>query len=396
MMSKVLEGVRVLDLTRHLAGPYAATLLADVGAEVIRVEPPGGEEDRKSLGILIGENTHTYIARNRNKKAITLNMRSAYGKQIFEQLLKISDVVIEAYSMKERRKLGLSYETLSELNQRVILASLSAFGQEGSLAERVGFDTIVQAACGSMSITGFPEDPRPIKDQAAWVDYSTGIHLALGIMFALWQREKTGVGQQVDVSLFNSACNLMGLQGVFSEYLLYGIQRSKTGNTSVYSYADTFPTKNGWVYVQCARNGIWKRFTKAIGKEELANDTRFDTDQKRVKNRTVLDQTLKPWFVDKSTEKIVSLLTKHYVPCHKINSIGDMVSESHLKAQKMLLEVDFPDVGRVPVPGSVINLSASPININRAPMLGEHTDQILIELGYNKNQILNFKEQGIV
>lgn len=394
---EALAGITILDLSRHLAGPYASTVLGDMGAEVIRIERPGGDEDRR-YGLRRPDwDASVFLCRVRNKKSMTLNLRLPQGQAIFRRLVAISDVVLENYGVALRKELNLDYETLKQANPRIILASVSGYGSWGPSARKLSFDPIGQAACGAMSFGGFPEDERPARAAAAWVDYSTALHAAAGVLAALWYREKTGRGQHIDVSLYDSAVGLVGMQGVFTDYLLYGLERQKTGNATPYYYADTFRAKDGWVFIHLGHDSIWQRFIKLIGKRELGDDPRFNSDTKRAENRRLIDEVIKPWVAERTVDEITRLLEEQRVPCQKVNTIPDVLADPHLKAREMLVEADYPGKGKVPIPGVVIKLSESAgAKENRIPLLGEHNEEILSRIGYSKEAIAKLKEQGVI
>jgi len=392
-----LAGIRIIDLSRHLAGPYTSTLLGDMGAEVIRVERPGGDDDRRLGFKLINGDSGLFISRVRNKKSMTLDLGSPEGQEIFSRLVAISDVVLENYGPAIRKRLKVTYDRLEQINPSVILASVSGYGSWGPSSEKLSFDPIAQAACGSMSFTGFPEDGRPLRAAAAWVDYATALHAAVGILMALWHREKSGKGQHIDVSLYDTAVSLVGMQGFLTDYMVFGYERPKMGNASPYAYADTFPAKDGWVFVHLGRSSIWQRFIKLIGREELGNDPRFDSDAQRVENRHLINEIVQPWAAGKTVDEITRLLEAQRVPCQKVNTLADVTADPQLKAREMIVDVDYPEEGKIPVPGIVIKLSESPGEITgRIPTLGEHNDEILNQIGYSEEEIASLREQGII
>jgi len=392
-----LAGIRVIDLSRHLAGPYASTLLGDMGAEVIRVERPGGDDDRRLGFKLINGDSGLFISRVRNKKSMTLDLSSPEGQEVFSRLVKMADVVLENYGVAVRTKLNISYERLEMVNPKIILASVSGYGSWGPSVEKLSFDPIAQAACGSMSFTGFPEDGRPVRAAAAWVDYAAALHAAVGILMALWHREKSGRGQHVDVSLYDTAVSLVGLQGFLTDYMLFGYERPKMGNASPYTYADTFPARDGWVFVHLGRDSIWRRFLKLIGREELGNDVRFNSDARRVDNRHLINEIVQPWAAERTVDEITRLLEENRVPCQKINTLADVTADPQVKAREMIVDVDYPEKGKIPVPGMVIKLSESPGEIaGPISQLGEHNDEILNQLGYSDEEMAGLKERGII
>ena len=392
-----LAGIRVIDLSRHLAGPYTSTLLGDMGAEVIRVERPGGDDDRRLGFKLINGDSGLFISRVRNKKSMTLDLSSPEGQEVLSRLVKISDVVLENYGVAVRTKLNISYERLKQVNPKIILTSVSGYGSWGPSVDKLSFDPIAQAACGSMSFTGFPDDERPVRAAAAWVDYAAALHAAVGILMALWHREKSGKGQHIDVSLYDTAVSLVGMQGFLTDYMMFGYERPKLGNASPYTYADTFRASDGWVFVHLGRDSIWQRFVRLIGREELGGDARFNSDARRVENRHLINEIVQPWAAQRTVDEITRLLEENRVPCQKINTLADVTADPQVKAREMIVDVDYPEKGKVPVPGIVIKLSESPGEIaGRVSLLGEHNDEILSQLGYGDEERSGLKERGII
>lgn len=393
-----LAGIKVIDLSNHLAGPYASVIMADMGAEVIRIEQVGGDFDRRFGYSLSTGDSASFVCRARNKKSITLNLRFPEGLEILRKLVRISDVLLENFGPATRESLNIEYESLKQINPELIMASISAYGSWGPSKNKIGFDPIAQAACSSMSFNGFSDDERPVRAAVPWVDYSTALHACVGILLALWHREKTGKGQHIDVSLYDTAVNLVGMQGVFVDYLVHGVLREKLGNASFYTYADAFRAKDGWIFVHLGRNTIWQRFVKLIGREELGSDPRFSDDARRVENRNLIENLVKPWVADRRVDEIADLLEKARVPCQKINTIPETLADPHLRARDMLLEMEYVDDVKVPIPGIVIKLSESPGKIrSRAPLLGEHNEEIIGErLGYSKEEISRLKKMKII
>lgn len=394
-MSQVLEGVRALDLSRHMAGPYCSSLLADMGAEVIRIEQPGGDEDRKFGHLTPSGDSYAFTVRGRNKRGITLNLRSEEGKKLFQELVKVCDIVVESYAVRDKQALGVDYSTLSAINSRIVLVSITAFGLDGPHAQKLGFDPIAQAISGSMACTGFPGNP-PTRSAVAWVDYGAALHAALGAMFALWQREKSGRGQQVDVSLLDVAAALMAQHGIYAEYKKLGVERPQLGNASPYAFADSFRAKDGWVFISCTRTSVWRRFLRVIEREDLMEDPRFKTDWDRAENRELIAQEVTPWVAHRTVQEIADLLERAQVPCGRINTIGEAVEDPQLRHRNMMLE--YPETGELLVSGTVIKLSQTPGEIKRrAPLVGEHNEEIYCHLlGHSQEELMRWQQEGIV
>lgn len=393
----VLEGIRVLDLGIHIAAPYCTSLLADRGAEVLRIERPGGDNDRRiGYGGETGD-SYAFMARNRNKKGITLDITTDTGRDVLYELVRRSDVLVEALpTVETKAKLGVDYASLSKVNQGIIVVSVTAFGLTGPLANRAGFDTVAQALSGAMSCNGFPGS-SPLRSAVGWVDFSTGLHAAMGVMFALWDRIKTGRGQLVDAALLDSAAVLMMLHGIYGEYIKKGVERPQLANYAAYTYANTFRAKDGWVFISCTRDAVWRRFVGIIGSEELLDDPRFRSDWDRFEHRQEIDGIVDNWVRSRSVEEITGILGDR-VPCCRVNSIPEAVAEPQLKDREMIVSLDYRGAGEVPVPGSPVKLSGTPCQIRRpAPLAGEHNREIYMGLlGYGEDRIRELESKRII
>jgi crotonobetainyl-CoA:carnitine CoA-transferase CaiB-like acyl-CoA transferase len=395
-MNGILNDIRVIDLSRHISGPYCSSLLADMGAEVIRVERPGGDEDRRFGYLSPTGDSYAFLNRMRNKKAITLNLDHPEGKEIFEKLVKSADIILENFAMRDKEKLGLNFESLRKFNPSIILASISAFGSSGPNAQRIGFDPIAQAISGAMSFSGFPGNP-PTRTAAAWVDYAAAIHTAFGILLALRYRDKTGKGQAVEVALADVAAGLVALHGIYTEYEKLGVERPQMGNVSPYAYANSFQTKDGWIFISLTRDKVWRRFLKAAGMEDIAQDPRFTSDWERSKNREALDGIITPWISSKTVQEIISLLQKAGVPCARINTIPQAFSEPQYREREILINVEHPVIGSLSTLGLILKLSETPGYVRKgAPLVGQDNDQIYRELGYTELDLARFKQKGII
>jgi len=398
-MSRILQGIRVLDLSRHVAAPYCGLLLADMGAEVIRVDDPKGDDDRKIGYPSPIEDGYVYLARGRNKKGITVNLSSERGRDIFGRLLEVSDVVLESYTIGAMEALGVDYQSLRRINPSIILVSITAFGINGPYASRPGFDLVAQAYCGAMSMTGFPGNP-PTASRVGWVDYSTGTHAALGAVSALYHRAQTGVGQMVEVSLLDTAFNLMMLHWYPGEYKVLGIEHEQRGNRGpTWAYGDLFKTKDGWVFFfMGGRQSLWRRFVKAIGREDLENKPGFRTDWERGHNAEALDQIISEWIDDKTADDVIRLMEEARVPCAKVLSVAEAVNDPQVKTRATTLDIEYPGVGSIPAPGVLIKFSETPGKIDRpAPKLGEHNEEVYCGLlGLRKEDVEELTKSGVI
>ena len=395
-MNEILNGIRVLDFSRHISGPYCSSLLADMGAEVIRVEMPGGDEDRRFGYLSPTGDSYAFFNRMRNKKAITLNLDYPEGKEIFGNLVKSSDIILENFAMRDKEKLGLNFESLKKIKPSIILASISAFGSSGPNNQRIGFDPIAQAVSGAMSFNGFPGNP-PTRTAAAWVDYASAVHTAFGILLALRYRDKTGKGQAVEVALADVAAGLVALHGIYTEYEKLGVERPQMGNVSPYAYANSFQAKDGWIFISLTRDKVWRRFLKAVEMENIAQDPRFTSDWERSKNRETLDEIVTPWVRSRTVQEIISLLQKAGVPCARINMIPQAFSEPQYREREILINAEHPVIGSLSTLGVIIKLSETPGHVTKgAPLVGQDNDQIYRNLGYTELELTRFKQIGII
>ena len=393
---KVLTGIRVLDFSRYLAGPYCGMLLADMGADVIRVEKPGGEEDR-NIGPFVpptGEGLFTMIT-PRNKRGISLNIKTDKGIELLRELVIRSDVVLHNFTSGSEEFKILKYESLKDINPAIILVIVSGFDPHGPYAGEPAFDFIAQALTGSMSYTGFPGNP-PTKAGMAWVDYGTGTHAAVGTLSALYYRQATGEGQEVNVSLLDVATTLMA--SIAAEHTVLGRKRQQVGNASYYIFSDSFQAKDGMVMLSPISNPLWKRFAKAIGREDLKNDPRFKDDMARFENRDDLIPIVSQWISERTVGEVTKEMGIARIPCARINNVEEMLSDPKVKSTNMLPQIDYPEVGKVTVPGVPVKLSKTPGSIERrAPKVGEHNQELYCDLlGYKTSDLSQWQAEGII
>lgn len=396
-MERALTGVRVLDFSRWFAGPYAATLLAAMGAEVIRVERPAGEEERNFGPFAPGGQPMLALVTLQNRRGITLDPVCDKGQGILQKLVQKSDVLLHSYVSGSPEESLLSYESLTRFNPSIIVAKVSGFGSTGPYARRPCFDTIAQALSGSMSYTGFPET-APTRSGSAWVDFSTGSHAALGIMFALYHRQKTGQGQFIDVALLDVAVACVAGLAVAAEYKVSGMIRGQQGNASYYNFTNCLKARDGWVMIGITGNAIWKRFLRAMGKEEMKDDPRFGNDRLRYENRLAIQGVVEEWLKDKPVNDVIDLLDKARVPCSKVNNISEVVNDPQVKARDMLIDMEYPGIGKVPLPGVPIKMSGTPGAIDMpAPEVGEHNQEVYSRLlGFTAGQLAQLKAEGVI
>ncbi len=395
---QALDGIRVLDFSRYRAGPVCGQILGDMGAEVVRVERPGGEDDRKLEPFPADGNSLYLLFTARNKKCITLNLASPEGRQILEELVNKSDVVIENYGPVTNVKLGLDYASLKKIKPDIIVTSVSAYGQYGPYANRLGFDGIAQAMSGLMSVTGFP-DGMPTKSGVSFVDTASGYFAALGTMLALFHRQRTGAGQLVDISLFDTALSFM--ESYFAEYEVGKQVHPRVGNAHTYcAPVDSYKARDGYFFVHVVGDAIWRRFVKSMDIPEIAGDGRFRTDAGRSQpeNRAFFAELVNKWAADKTVREVVEYFNGLGVPCGEIRSIPDVVADPHVKARDMIVPVEHPGFGRVPLIGIPIKLSQTPGSVRKSsPELGEHNGEIYAGLlGYSGKRLEEFRKSGVI
>jgi crotonobetainyl-CoA:carnitine CoA-transferase CaiB-like acyl-CoA transferase len=364
-----LEKLKVLDLTQVMAGPFCCQLLADMGADVTKVEPPGtGDQARQAMGFkLKGEDTAAFLAVNRNKKSVTLNLKEDKAREIFYRLAREADVLVENFRPGVTKKLGIDYETLKEINPRLIYASISGFGQTGPHAMRAGYDLIAQGMSGVMSVTGEPGGP-PAKCGIPIGDLSAGLFCAFGILTAYVAREETDQGQYIDTSLFEGALAL----SIWETAELWATGRIPQPFGSAHRLTAPYQalkTRNGYLNVGANNQRLWARFCTAMGREELIEDPRFATNPDRMENRVELVEEL---------EKT-------------------LVENPHTHAREMMVEMKHPVEGTVPGLGIPVKLSETPGAIRRAaPLLGEHNEETLAQLGYSDKEIADLRERKVI
>ncbi len=394
----VLTGIRVLDLSRFQSGPVAGMLLGDMGAEVIRIEEPEGAPDR-SWGLLgpDGE-TLSYKIVGRNRKGITLRVNKPEGQKIFGELVKKSDVILHNSTPGTSMANELEYERLKKINGSIIVAAISGFGQDGPDAERVCFDHIAQAMSGAMMLTGFPGDP-PLKTTVTYNDLGAGTYAALGIVMALYHRERTGKGQFIDVSLFDMAFFATQCMGALLLYKVYGEVRRQVGNRGFHSYLGCFKAKDGWIFLSGTTNPIWKRLMRAIGREDMAKDPRFSkNDMVRFDQADQIDQVIKEWVAPRTVAEVIHVLQEARVPCGVVNTVDKLEDDPQVAARKMIVDMEYPGLGHIPIPGMPVKLSLTPGEIrSRAPEIGEHNEEIYCNLlGFSQEELSRLKEGGMI
>jgi crotonobetainyl-CoA:carnitine CoA-transferase CaiB-like acyl-CoA transferase len=376
-----LAGLRVLELTQVMAGPFCGQVLADMGADVIKIEPPEGDSTRRSLGFRMrGEDTAAFLAVNRNKRSVVLDLKSADGQSLLHGLVRGADVVLENYRPGVAARLGADWETLRALNGRLVYASVSGFGQTGPYAQRPGYDLIAQGLSGVMSVTGSPAGD-PVKCGVPIGDLSAGLFCAVAILSALMARERTGRGQRIDTSLFEGALAL----SVWETAELWATGRVPSPLGSAHRLTAPYQalrTRDGYLTVGGNTPRLWERLCEAVGRQELVSDPRFVSNEERMEHRAELEAELESVLSERGTDEWVSLLIDAGVPCGPIYDYRQVFEDPHTRAREMCVSLEHPVEGTVRALGIPVKLSDTPGAIRRpAPLLGEHTDEVLREEG---------------
>lgn len=394
-MSKVLEGIRVLDFGRYIAGPYCGTLLGDLGAEVIRIEKINGSEDRFLSPISDKGDGALFMQMARNKLSMTLNPMKPEGREIVQKLVATADVVVANLPPDTLKTMGLDYGSLAAIKPDIILTMISAFGTGGPYANRVGFDGLGQAMSGNMYMSGTPD--QPVKAYAPFIDFGTASLSAFGTMAALFERQKTGKGQIVEASLFNTALTMMN--GTAIEQAAIKRNRTATLNRSQTSApADTFKTKDGWVLVQSVGGPLFKRWADLMGEDHWLEDERFKDDISRGDNGEAISERLGAWCAERTSQEVLEAMEKARLPAGPVLSPQQVLDDPHIAAKGLFQPVEYPGLD-IPAPlmKTPVELSETPGEIRtRPPTLGEHTDQLMEELGYSAEEISDLREKRIV
>lgn len=394
-MSGVLEGIRVLDFGRYIAGPFCGTMLGDLGAEVIRIEKLDGSEDRWVTPVVEGGEGAMFLQMGRNKLGLTLNPMKPEGREIVRKLVAVSDVVIANLPYEDLQKMGIDYDTISAINPRIILATTSTFGSEGPYATRVGFDTIGQAMSGAMFLSGDGEVPTRMN--APFVDFGTALLNTVGVLAALIDRAKSGKGQKVETALLRTAINITN--GHLIEQAMLSLNRIATLNRGFTAGpSDTFKCKDGWIYAMTIGQPLFVRWCKLMGDEALAKDPRFKDDLARGDNGEALSSIMQKWCDARTTAEALAALEANRIPAGPVYTPQQALDDRHVKDANFMHPMDFPGAAKpVPVLQEPVKLSRTPLTIRRrAPTLGEHTDQILRELGYEPAVIQKLRDDRVV
>ena len=394
-MSNVLEGIRVLDFGRYIAGPFCASLLSDMGAEVIRIEKVQGSEDRFLSPVSDTGDGALFMQMGRNKLGMTLNPMKPEGREIVKKLVASADVVVANLPPDTLHAMGLYYDSLTAIKSDIILTMISAFGTGGPYSNRIGFDGLGQAMSGAMYMSGTAE--QPVKSYAPYIDFGTASLSAVGTMAALFERQKTGKGQVVEASLFNTALTMMNStlieQAMIERNRTASLNRSQTSGP-----ADTFRTRDGWVLIQSVGGPLFERWVGLMGEPEWLDDPRFKDDITRGDNGELISERLSRWCAERSSDEVLVAMEAARIPAGPVMSPQQVLDDPHVAARGMFQQLDYPGaIKAAPIMTTPFSLSATPTAVkHRAPLLGEHTDQIMQELGYSDADISQLRSIRVI
>jgi crotonobetainyl-CoA:carnitine CoA-transferase CaiB-like acyl-CoA transferase len=394
-MPPPLEGIRVLELSRHLAGPFAAMTLGDLGADVVKVETPNKGDDTRGFPPFWNGESCYYLSTNRNKRSITLNLASPEGQEVARTLAAQSDILIENFRPGTTERWGLGYDQLREINPGIIYCAISAVGRDGPDKDRAGVDLLMQAYSGLMSITGEAGRP-PVRVGTSMVDLTAGANAVQAILAALYVREKTGMGQRVESSLLEGQVAWLTYHAV--SYFASGQVPERIGSShaSVAPYG-AFSTRDGYLVVAVATDALWKRFCTGLGHEDLIEDSRFVTNRLRCENREPLEAVLMPILATRSADEWAAIMDGAGVPCSVVNSLDTVLSLPQVLHREMVVDTPREDIPDLRLPGIAIKLESTPGSVRLPPpRLSEHTDDVLAELGFDTERIAEMHERGVV
>jgi formyl-CoA transferase len=401
MAERALSGIRILDLTQFEAGTTCTQFLGWLGADVIKIEPPGGEQSRRNRPEVPGLDAMFFLVFNANKRSVTLDLKTAAGRDLFLQMVERADVVVENFAPGLMERLGLDYARLRGANPAIIVARIKGFGLSGPYHEYKSFDMIAQAVGGVMSVTGFP-DREPIRCGAAIGDTGTGVHTAAAILAAYIQRQRTGQGQLVEVSMQEVVANF--LRGRYVDHYRDGKPAERRGNGLVggvpggaYPCAPGGPNDHAYIYVQPMNQEMWRAFATAIGRDDLLVDPRYADPKSRWEHRDSLNETVSAWTRARSKHEVMAILGKAGVPCGAVLDTGEILDDPHLNARGQIHTLEHATRGRLRLPGCPVRLSASAAPTTPAPLAGEHTEEVVREvLGLSSAEIAELRARGVL
>ncbi len=390
----ILNGVKVIDFTHAYAGPFTTINLADFGAEVIKIERHSGDVSR-GWGPFKDGYSGYYCSFNRNKRSITLDISSEEGKRIIFDLVKDADIVCSNFKVGTLEKYGIGYEEMKQIKPDIIYASISGFGDKGVLSTFAAYDNVIQALSGIMDITGF-EEGVPTKIGPAIGDSYTGLMLLMGILAAYNHKLKTGKGQKVDVTMLGSLIEM--LDNPILEYTAFGNKVTRKGNVNThYAPSDVYRVADGFITLAVKNDAMWQEFCKVLGTPELTSDSRFKSNELRMKNTDELKEIIEEKLANINRDKVAETFLAVNIPCAGVSNIKEAFEDEQLKARNMIIELDDPGAGKIKLVGNPMKLSKTPPQINKAaPLLGQHTEEILLEMGYTEEEIQAFKNKKAI
>ena len=394
-MTSALENVKVVDLTRTLAGPFCTMLLGDMGADVVKIEEPErGDETRSWTPFWNGESTQ-FVSFNRNKRSLSLNLREKEGLDIVRALAADADVMIESFRAGALERMGLGYSDICRINPGIVYCSISGYGRTGPMAEKPGYDLIIQAYSGLMDLTGDP-DGLPLRVGFSLVDLFTGMMAYGSVVTALYHQRQTGQGQHIEAALLDGQVAALSYHA--TAYLATGVvpQRMGSGHPSLVPY-QSFPAADGYFILGVANQGLWERFCAAIERPDLLADPRFLTNDDRVAHRAECVELLSGIFRTRTVAEWVEAIERAGVPCGPINRVDDVVNNPQVQARNMIAQLSHPNVPDLKIPNSPLKLAETPPDLRRPPpLLGQHNAEILAELGYETEAIAELQRKGVI
>ena len=386
-----LDGIRVLDLGRYQAGPRCGLMLARLGADVIKVEPPQGEESRANGPQVRGQSAY-WVQYNSGKRSLGLNLYTEKGKETLRELVKVSDILIQNFRPGTIDDMGFSYEVLKSLNRKIVMVNVSAYGQYGPYQARVGFDMIGQAMSGLMMTAGHEGMP-PLRTGPPIIDRITSLHATIGALAALWEAQRSGKGQCLDVCLADSGYTLMEIPITY--YKGTGKVNPRSGNGS--AFVNTYQSTDGWVYLICNGPNMWKHVAKAIGHDDWLENPRFATREERGQQRGMVEPELATWFGERTMKEAVDTLSPLGVPVSPVNTVEEAAEDPHPWARDVLMEVPDPVAGTIHVSGNIMHYSRSKLSIGPTPTPGQHTEEILTGiLGVTQEELAGLKAEQVI
>lgn len=399
-MDKALAGVKVLDLTQFEAGTSCTEMLAWLGADVIKLETPGaGEQGRWQLTEKPGVDSHYFMLLNANKRSITLNLKDERGKKIFVELVGKVDVLSENFSLGTLERWGFGWERLHEINPRLIYLTIKGFGTYGPCSKYKSFDMIAQAAGGAMALTGLPTTP-PLKPGPTIGDTGTGMHAAIGVLAAYVQRERSGKGQKVEVSMQDAILNFCRVP-MMGTYITHKPVPRMGNRLAAAAPGDTYQCApggdNDYVYILCTTPEMWTNLCNAMGRPEMATDERFKDRRSRHHNVEELTASINEWTARHTKHEVMRILGEAGVPCGKVLDSVELLNDPHLRARGMIVTVQHPVRGEFTMPGCPVKLEDSPVEVQRAPLLGEHNNEVFAQyLGFDSAEVERLKQEGVI